>query len=487
MDLRSRFRFAIESRFLSSDVPSLGQLAKSVDGGSGAPLNWQAEPSAALLSRGDEALARVSSVAWKDVSSRGTHRLTDVLSLAQSASANSCLPHAIAAVQSLDEWIAIDGFGQGVAWEHTSDVAWRLMRLALLLSLVEEEIDPGLRMRVAGSAQHHAAFLRQALIRGSRGQERRSILQASALVVAGLAWPELEQARGWWSEGLVGLSRHLRNLVLVDGSPACALSDQVESIEAAALAHAACRVTGVAFPAEAEGALIQGVEFLRGLEAAQGLVDVPAFEALNGEGLNDRMFRVWTSVNEAGWAVQKSAALGWELHAFRAGGWVAAHCVGKSQDFFFSWAVESGELGGQHPVWGAMNCSVFADDRRLGGGTVERARVDGRKLQITAHSENNGISHRKKAIADASRLVVEDRVEGDGRLQVNWVWRLAPGWSLVSETEFTWAVRDGRRLKIGLSKDLDWRVESGSNGLVFRATGVLEPGNRIQNRFELGK
>jgi hypothetical protein len=243
----------------------------------------------------------------------------------------------------------------------------------------------------------------------------------------------------------------------------------------------------VAFPAEAEGALIGGVEFLRGLEAAQGLVDVPAFEAINGEALNDRMFRVWASVNEAEWTVQKSEAIGWELRAFRAGGWVAAHCVGKSQDFFFSWAVEPGELGGQHPVWGAMNCSVFANDRRLGGGTVERARVDGRKLQITAHSENNGILHRKKAIADASRLVMEDRLEGDGHLQVNWVWRLAPGWSLVSETDLTWAVREGRRLKIGLSKDLDWRVESGSNGLVFRATGVLEPGNRIQNRFELGK
>jgi hypothetical protein len=487
MDLRSRFRVAIESRFLSGDLPDLGQLAISVDGGSGPALNWRAGPSSELLSRGDEALARISSVAWKDVSSRSAHRLNDVLILAQSASANSCLPHAIAAVQSLDEWIAVDGFGQGIAWEHTSDVAWRLMRLALLLSLVEEEIDPGLRMRIAGSAQHHAAFLRQALVRSSGVHPRRSVLQASALVVAGLVWPGLEQARGWWSEGLGGLKRHLGHLVLPDGSPVSALSDQVESMEAAGMAHAVCRISGVAFPVEAEGALIQGVEFLRGLETAEGLVGVESFEALNGEGSEGRFCRVWASVNEGAWAVQESETKGWKLHAFRSGGWVAAHCVGKSQDFSLSWALRAGELGGQHPVWGAVGCSVFANDARRGGGLIERARVDGRKLQITAHAEQDGMLHRKKAIADASRLVVEDRVEGDGELRVSWIWRLAPGWSLVSETELTWAVREGRRLKIGLSKDLDWRVESGENGLVFRATKVLEPGNRIQNRFELGK
>ena len=78
-------------------------------------------------------------------------------------------------------------------------------------------------------------------------------------------------------------------------------------------------------------------------------------------------------------------------------------------------------------------------------------------------------------------------MEGDQAVEVDWVWRLAPGWSLSSETDFTHAVRSGRRLRLGLSKDLEWTVEGTDTGVVFRARGKLFPGNRVLNRFELEK
>ncbi len=133
-----------------------------------------------------------------------------------------------------------------------------------------------------------------------------------------------------------------------------------------------------------------------------------------------------------------------------------------------------------------MGCAVLEDGSHRGGGKVESARVDGRRAQVSAVVVKGSLLQRRKVVAEGSRLVVEDRVEGEA-VEVDWTWRLAPGWSLSSGTDFTHAIRSGRRLRIGLSKALTWDVEETDASVVFRARGMLLPGNRILNRFELEK
>lgn len=483
MSLRNRLGVILSARFRPEDLPEWGRVAVPIDGGRGARLDRCAAPSIDLLHAGDEALAWVSRVDGSRVDARATARLLPVVRLAQSAFSNDCLPHAIAAVQALDAWIALDVAGRGPGWAHSSDVAWRVMRIALVVSLVEEEIDPGLKMRLAGSARLHALFLRHALMQSSGVHSRRAVLQASALVVIGLVWPGLEGARGWWSEGLVGLGRHLGNLQRPDGSPSGALSDQLESIEAAALARSVCEQNGVAFPASAEQALHQGLGFLKAMESAQGLCADSSFDPIDGGLLSQRAHRL----RGVGFEEPLSSVPGWSLNAFRCGGWMAARFIGKSEDVFLHWVLGERDLTLSQPGWGAVGCAVLEGVSLRGGGGIERARVDGRRVQLSSISTQGTLLQRRKILADGTRLVVEDRVEGEQSVEVDWVWRLAPGWSLPRETDFSFACREGRQLKIGLSKELDWRLESGGEGLVFRAKGQLVPGKRILNRFELGK
>jgi hypothetical protein len=483
MSLRDRLGVLMGARFRPEELPEWGRLAVPLDGGRGAPLGLRAVPSIALLHAGDEALTGHSGVDRSQVDPRKSARLLPVARLAQSAFSNACLPHAIAAVQALDAWIALDVAGRGPGWKHSSDVAWRAMRIALVLSLVEEEIDPGLKMRLADSARMHALFLRHALMQSSGVHPRRAVLQASALVVIGLVWPGLEGARGWWSEGLAGLGRHWGDLQLPDGSPSGALSDQLESIEAAALARFVCEQNGVSFPASAEQALHQGLRFLKAVESAQGMGAVSSFAPIDGGVVAQRAHRLMGVGIEA----PSVPVRGWSLNAFRCGGWLAARYTGKSEDVFLHWVLGERELTLSHPGWGAVGCAVLAGSIVRGGGEIERARVDGRRVQFSSTTTKGALLQRRKVVADGARLVVEDRVEGDQSVAVDWVWRLAPGWSLPSETDFSHAYRQGRRLKIGLSKELDWRLDSDVDGLVFRAKGRLIPGQRILNRFELGK
>jgi len=350
MSFRERFGAAILARFLPEEIPESGQMALSLDGGLGLRIDRKAPSSIALLHRADQALSWGSRVSWSSDKLRVDHRLGEVVVLAQSGCANDCLPHSIAAVQALDAWIAQNTFGDKAAWEHSSDVAWRVMRIALILSFAEEEIDPGLKMRLAGSARMHALSLRSALMRSSGVHPRRAVLQASALVVVGLVWPRLSGAREWWSEGLVGLGRNLEDLVLADGSPRVVLSDHMESMEAAALAHAACIQADIAFPASAEKALLRGTGFLQAMESAQALAAVSSFEPLDGALVSQRMNRLLGAVPRG--------PLGWTLSAFRDGGWIAARCAGKFEDVFFHWLLGERELTQSHPAWGVVGCAA---------------------------------------------------------------------------------------------------------------------------------
>jgi hypothetical protein len=277
----------------------------------------------------------------------------------------------------------------------------------------------------------------------------------------------------------VGLGQNLEALLLADGSSGGVLSDHMESMEAAALAHTACMQAGIAFPATAEKALLRGVRFLQAMESAQALAAVSSFGPLDGAVVSQWMHRLLGGGSPD--------QLGWTLSAFREGGWIAARCVGKYEDTFLHWVLGERELTRSHPAWGAVDCAVLEGVAHCGGGEVESARVDGRRVQVSAVAIKGSLLQRRKVVAEGSRLVVEDRVEGDQAVEVEWVWRLAPGWSVSSETDFTHAVRSGRRLRVGLSKALEWAVERTDTGVIFRARGMLLPGNRVLNRFELEK
>jgi len=174
-----------------------------------------------------------------------------------------------AASDALGEWLLQDVPGHGVAWAHASDAAARLMHWALGAGWLGDELDPDLRRRMAGSVPAHAAWLERGLSL-SEG-DHKLVFQAAGLVVAGLAWPELPEARRRWSRGLALLGRALPRQLHDDGSALLgvpALSARM--VSAVWVARAFCRENGVAFPADADAALARLSWTLRVLSEGTG-------------------------------------------------------------------------------------------------------------------------------------------------------------------------------------------------------------------------
>ena len=517
-----RFNRGLVDRFLSPALPQRGAQAQSVEGGEGLSFGpMVTTPSAESLARGDAALARIAATTWRDVSERSRHRLGDVVLLAKSAAENDCLPHALASTQALREWIAQDRYGEAAAWEHSSDVAWRTMRFSLLLSLLKEDLEPEARLCLAGSVQLHALHLRHALLSSGMAHPRRAVLQASALVLAGLTWPRLQGARQWWSEGLTCLGRSLPAVLGEDGSPSEGLGDLVECMEAASLARAACCRKEIAFPSAADGPLIQGISFLRVLEGEHCPLRISSFDAPWGQGDRPRSESLWNAL--VGWGLvaddsSERAATdsiaemlcgdelgagralappnGWRMSALRQGGWVAAHGGTKAADLSLRWRFKDVEgRGPNQPEWGTAGTEILADCPQAGvfrpatftKSRIENARVDGRLLQVHVHFESTAGDWHRKVSAEGARLVFLDRLTGEKGLQVDWIWQLAPSWSQV-ENEEPGRLRSGERcLRVSLPNALEWHWEQHPEGLRAKASGWVAPGNLLQTGFELGK
>ncbi len=182
------------------------------------------------------------------------------------------------------------------------------------------------------------------------------------------------------------------------------------------MAHTACLQAGIAFPALAEKALLRGVGFLQAMESAEALATVSSFGPLDGALVSQRMHRLLDGV--------PGGQLGWALSAYRDGGWIAARCVGKSEDVFLHWSLGERELTRSHPAWGVVGCAVLEGGGCRGRVEVESARVDGRRVRVSATVAKGALLQRRKVLAEGARLIVEDRVEGWHL----WRRRLGRGW-----------------------------------------------------------
>ncbi|MEC7241802.1 MAG: hypothetical protein VXW32_11240 [Myxococcota bacterium] len=467
-----------------------GVPIQAVTSGRAAPLLLPlASPSTALMAVGDATLASVARRASNPVNSREDARLASLVALALSARENACEAHGIAAVAELDAVLASLVVDEGLAWEHSSDVAWRLMRLSLLLAYLPEEIDPGMRRLIAGAAEQHAVWLEDASLETPTRFHRRRVLQSAALVVAGLRWPSLSGASRWWSQGLSQLRRSYPNLLDESGAPSTELSELLESTEAVACVLLHGKPTGIGLPVEVEGAFLRALLFLGAHEGVSTSLNGCGFESLWGaEGLGRvaQGRRMLSMESEAGLLTKPNS---WVLSVFREGGWAFAHGGSKSGSLSLRWCLDSEESRDlPQPEWGDGDLPVLLGGRggmfrqAAAGFAVERARVDGRSLQVRCSFQLPGQQWVRTLRAEGSRLVVDDMLEGEDGVDVSLTWRVAPGWSWDGASQLS---QNGKIVKVGLPAELDWSMEDTGEEVFFRASGWIAPGTRLFSRFEL--
>ena len=175
-------------------------------------------------------------------------RLDSLMVFARSAYENHSVRHAVAAVDGLDAFMVGLRVGRGPAWSSPTDVAWRLIRFSLFEAYLGEEIDPGIRRLMAGAVEQHASWLHHQLMTSASSDLSENVVKASALVVSGRRWQVLREARLWWREGLVILSREGGRMVEKDGSPRCGIHAHLSSFEALLCAWWHARSTHLSFP-----------------------------------------------------------------------------------------------------------------------------------------------------------------------------------------------------------------------------------------------
>ena len=179
----------------------------------------------------------------------------------------------------------------------------------------------------------------------------------------------------------------------------------------------------------------------------------------------------------------------WLLDVFRGGGWAFAHGGNKGGSLSLRWClVPENAREIPQPAWGESQDPVLLSGA---GGffsgaveafDVERARVDGRAVQVRCRFQVLGQEWIRVLRAEGSRLVVEDLVEGSDGQDVSYCWRIAPGWTWDGEG---FLVRGDVKVRVSLPEDLTWDVEQEAGVLTFRASGWVAPGKRIFSRFEL--
>lgn len=230
------------------------------------PSAWDRDPdTGAPLPSGP--LVKAGPTEWTDA--RIGHRHGWFAALAHAAATGDEAART-AGLDALESWLRQDIPGHGIAWAHPSDLAARLAHWAAGLGFLGNQVPEGVRAALAGSAAWHLDHL---AIRVPPREEEglRRVIHHAGRVIGGFTFPELENARAAWSEGLAGLGEDLPGLMYADGSPKdVAPAALAESLWFAALAKAVARANGAGFPSEADAALSRGAWFLQRLSGALG-------------------------------------------------------------------------------------------------------------------------------------------------------------------------------------------------------------------------
>ncbi len=366
-------------------------------------------------------------------------------------------------------WIAGDRAGEGADWADPADVAVRLIHLAAVQAWTRP--DPGQRAAIGGSARAHAVWLIRE--RPFDDADDAVCLGHCALVIAGLSWPALPEARDWTGVGLAGLRTSAPALVGNDGAPAASSPlAAARALWALALTRAWCRAAGAALPVDAVGALVQGANALWRIQGdsddlprlgapVAGLLPLSdhsiastlrdlllAWDLDEGEAAADRpdpaVLRLAGRTADAA-AEPMAPDNDWQLWSWRGAGVAVAHARIKGargrayyqqQDGRFQWELDGVPLlsGQRHPA------------------RLEIARRDGAKARIIAcpPGQDTFADDRpeRDILLQKARVVVTDR--GVDHIE----WSLGEGWDLALDDKGNWAgEQDGRTMVVKLDDD----------------------------------
>jgi len=167
-------------------------------------------------------------------------------------------------------WLDADTPGEGTSWSANDVVAVRIIHLAAFHAWVNAEAE--LSRRIAGSARAHAAWLFAELPLNTAHPD--AALCHAALLIAGCAWPSLEDARRWRGPALAGLPSSLSEAVGDDGATPYAPALLARALWAAALARGWVEASGGSLPREAEASMMRGSLALWRISGDRG--DLPA-------------------------------------------------------------------------------------------------------------------------------------------------------------------------------------------------------------------
>jgi hypothetical protein len=155
--------------------------------------------------------------------------------------------------------------GAGPAWE-TLSVAWRLLEWAWIRGLAWDGLGARARGLMRRSAWEHARHLCD-----HQGHPTNwALIEAAALALTGLVWPEFSGAQAWRRRGLARLAEQCRRQFAADGSH-CERSPlyQALCLQALLLVRRACLAarwpTPEPWPRAAQTALTRGLKHLAGL------------------------------------------------------------------------------------------------------------------------------------------------------------------------------------------------------------------------------
>lgn len=395
------------------------------------------------------------------------------------------------AAERIESWLDADRPGEGASWADADLVAGRLVHLAVAGCRLAPNSD--LARRIGGSTSAHVAWL----VRNQPidDTDPTTLLCHAALAIAALAMPALPKAHTWRNAALTGLRRSLPGSLGDDGAPRHDPPRVARALWVAALARSACTATGIAWPAEADGALLAGSDALWRMAGDRGDLPgrrpvPPAILPLGPAPLAHtlRNLVVAWGLDEAPGAqsddpacalvagevpdapVEAMAGRRWRLWTWRDTGAAVAWREVKKRPSRLWTTARDGWLD-----WDAGSVPIVRGALAGGAGQMTVARVDGPKMRVT-HQMGHAV---RDVRARQARLVVEDR--GVDRLE----WELGRDWAFErTEAGWTGEAESGLELIVQVDPDWTWELHPAPRAwrLVGRGTVGAKP---VRSSFEV--
>lgn len=447
------------------------------------------------------------------------------------------------AIQSLESWLRHDRPGQGAAWAHPTDLTARLVHQAAGFAWLGSAAPPELHALAAGSAAWHLRHLRARLPLGA-GDEHRRVAHHAGILIGGLTFPAVPEAREAWSEAASLLGPAIDELTFGDGSDRSgAPAFLAQSLWLAAIAHAVARANGVALPKRALSSWSRGVRFLDRITNENGttprLGEAPFGEILALPGvplaasLRTLAIRWGLDAPDAApgdartrWFVHDepppprgvatptptaptgaATARTWASWTFSEDGLAVAVMPARGEPLRVILAANArsrGRLAHDAPLQLLVDVGsrpLLADPgpgrpaREEHNGLVVRghataasrltiARVDGKKARLEGSvTLAGGGRWAREVLLNQQRVRVTDRLEGLGGT-VALRWTLGAEWA-IEGAESRYTLRSGAyTVVVELPAALEWRLEPGAAPALV-GSGELAAGVELLSSFEV--